>query len=136
MAFERELLKSKIHRATVTEADVHYLGSISIDEDLMERVDLWPGEKVSVWSVNTRERIDTYAIPAPRGSGQIKLNGGAANRFDPGDVVVIAAFCRSTVPVEPRMILVDQNNRFTAEIYLPMADSAYSGQLVEGKAGE
>jgi aspartate 1-decarboxylase len=99
MAFERELLKSKIHRATVTEADVHYLGSISIDEDLMERVDLWPGEKVSVWSVNTRERIDTYAIPAPRGSGQIKLNGGAANRFDPGDVVVI--YCTGLGEVNP-----------------------------------
>lgn len=95
MPFERELLKSKIHRATVTEADVHYIGSISIDEDLMERADLWPGEKVAVWGVNTRQRIETYAIPAARGSGQIKLNGGAAHRFQPGDVVVIAAFCHS-----------------------------------------
>jgi aspartate 1-decarboxylase len=98
---------------------VHYIGSISIDEDLMERTDLWPGEKVSVWSVNTCERIEIYAIPAQRGSGQIKLNGGAAHRFGPGDVVVIAAFCRSTVPVDPQMILVDQNNRFTADIDLP-----------------
>ena len=119
LPLERELLKSKIHRATVTEADVHYIGSISIDEDLMERVDLWPGEKVAVWSVNSRERIETYAIPAPRGSGQIKLNGGAAHRFAPGDLVVIAAFCRSTVPVEPHMILVDECNRFTAAIHLP-----------------
>jgi len=68
----------------MTEADVHYIGSISIDEDLMERADLWPGEKVTVWGVNHRERIETYAIPALRGSGQIKLNGGAAHRFAPG----------------------------------------------------
>lgn len=64
MPVERELLKSKIHRATVTEADVNYIGSISIDEDFMERADLWPGEKVAVWSVNSRERIETYAISA------------------------------------------------------------------------
>jgi len=122
MALERELLKSKIHRATVTEADVHYIGSISIDEDLMERADLWPGERVAVWSVNNRERIETYAIPAPRGSGQIKLNGGAAHRFAPGDLVVIAAFCRSAVPIEPHMILVDENNHFTAELQLPQTE--------------
>lgn len=119
MPFQRELLKSKIHRATVTEADVHYIGSISIDEDLMERADLWVGEKVAVWSVNTRERIETYAIPAPRGSGQVKLNGGAANRFTPGDLVVIASFCLSAVPVEPRMILVDENNQFIGDIQMP-----------------
>ena len=63
----------------MTEADVNYIGSISIDEELMERADLWPGEKVAVWNVNNRERIETYAISAPRGSGQIKLNGGAAH---------------------------------------------------------
>src|SRR5271165_7320106 len=124
MALERELLKSKIHRATVTEADVHSSGSISIDEDLMERADLWPGEKVAVWSVDTRERIETYAIPAPRGSGQIKLNGGAAHRFAPGGLVVIASFCRSAVPIEPHMILVDESNRFISEIRLPEMEGA------------
>ncbi len=126
MALVRELLKSKIHRATVTEADVHYIGSISIDEDLMERADLWPGEKVAVWNVNNRERIETYAIPAPRGSGQIKLNGGAAHRFAPGDLVVIAAFCRSPLPIEPHMILVDENNRFIGELRLPETEGASS----------
>lgn len=131
MSFQRELLKSKIHRATVTEADVHYIGSISIDEDLMERADLWPGEKVAVWSVNTRERIETYAIAAPRGSGQIKLNGGAANRFAPGDLVVIASFCLSAVPVEPRMILVDENNHFIATIHLPQMEGAPQGSRVD-----
>jgi len=128
MPLERELLKSKIHRATVTEADVHYIGSISIDEDLMERADLWPGEKVAVWNVSSRERIETYAIPAPRGSGQVKLNGGAAHRFASGDVVVIAAFCRSTIPVEPHMILVDENNHFTAEIHLPQPEGVPSAR--------
>jgi aspartate 1-decarboxylase len=120
MPLERELLKSKIHRATVTAADVRYIGSISIDEDLMERADLWPSEKVAVWSVNSRERIETYAIPAARGSGQVKLNGGAAHRFAPGDLVVIAAFCHSAVPIEPHMILVDEKNHFSAELHLPL----------------
>ena len=124
MPLERELLKSKIHRATVTEAAVNYVGSISIDEDLMEWVDLWPGEKVAVWSIDNRERIETYAIPAPRGSGQIKLNGGAAHRFATGDLVVIVAFCRSAVPVETRMILVDQRNRFVSEIQMPEMQGA------------
>jgi len=124
MPLERELLKSKIHRATVTEADVHYIGSISIDEDLMERADLWPGEKVAVWKVNDRERIETYVIPGPRGSGQIKLNGGAAHRFAPGDLVVIAAFCRSAVPVEAHMILVDENNCFSSEIHFSQIEAA------------
>jgi aspartate 1-decarboxylase len=135
MPAERELLKSKIHRATVTEADVNYIGSISIDEDLMDRVDLWSGEKVAVWSVSTRERIETYAIPAPRGSGQIKLNGGAAHRFSPGDLVVIAAFCRSTVPIEPHMILVDENNRFSAAIHLPQIARASARSGVDQQEG-
>ena len=118
------MLQSKIHRATVTEADVNYIGSISLDEELMERADLWPGEKVAVWNVNNRERIETYAISAPRGSGQIKLNGGAAHRFAPGDLLVIAAFCRSAAPIEPHLILVDENNHFIGELHLPQIEPA------------
>ena len=76
--------------------------------------------------MNTRQRIETYAIPAARGSGQIKLNGGAAHRFQRGDVVVIAAFCHSAVPIEPHMILVDQHNRFTADIELQLPNGTRS----------
>ena len=88
----RTMLKSKIHRATVTEANLNYVGSISIDEDLLDLVDLLPNEKVQVVNNNNGERFETYAIPAPRGSGMICLNGAAARLVQPGDVVIILAY--------------------------------------------
>ena len=87
----RAICKSKIHHATVTEANVNYIGSIAIDTDLLERVDIIPGEKVAVWNVNNGERIETYALPAPAGSGSILVNGAAARRFQPGDKVIIVS---------------------------------------------
>ena len=108
----RAICKSKIHHATVTEANLHYVGSIAVDSELLERVDILPGEKVCVWNVNNGERIETYALPAPAGSGQVLVNGAAARRFQPGDRVIIVAFVLTDEVIEPRMILVDEQNRF------------------------
>jgi aspartate 1-decarboxylase len=108
----RALCKSKIHHARVTQADVNYIGSIAIDSDLLERTDIVPGEKVCVWNVTNGQRIETYALPAPAGSGEVIVNGAAAHRFSPGDRVIVVAFVLTDEPVEPRMILVDEQNRF------------------------
>jgi aspartate 1-decarboxylase len=87
-----EVVKSKIHRVKVTGADLNYIGSITIDEDLMDAVNLIRGEKVQVVNNNNGERLETYAIPGPRGSGEITLNGAAARRVAPGDIVIIMAY--------------------------------------------
>jgi len=108
----RTICKSKIHDATVTQADLHYVGSIAIDGSLLELADLVPGEQVSVWNINNGQRIQTYALPAPRGSGTITLNGAAARRFQVGDKVIIAAFLLTDEPVAPKMLLVDSENNF------------------------
>lgn len=108
----RSFCKSKIHHAVVTQANADYIGSIAIDGELLERVDLLPGEQVQVWNVTTGERIETYALPAPPGSGEILVNGAAAHKFQPGDKVIIVAFALSDEPITPRMILVDEENRF------------------------
>ena len=108
----RSMCKSKIHHARVTEADLAYIGSVAVDTDLLERVDTLPGEKVAIWNVTNGERIETYALPAPRGSGSVIINGAAARRFCPGDLVILATFVLTDEPVTPRMILVDERNRF------------------------
>ncbi len=113
MPFFRQLLKSKIHRATVTEANVDYVGSITIDQSLLDRVDLWPGELVHVWNCTNGERFETYALAGPTNSGVICLNGAAALRANVGDKVIIAAFALTDQPVHARVILVDENNKFT-----------------------
>ncbi len=112
----RQLLKSKIHRATVTEADVNYVGSITIDQDLMERADLWPGELVHVWNATNGERLETYVITGEPGSGVICMNGPAAHKIRVGDVVIVAAFTLTDSPVEPKMILVDERNRYLRDL--------------------
>lgn len=108
----RAICKSKIHHATVTEANIHYIGSIAIDTELLSRADILPGEKVCVWNVTNGERIETYAIPAPEGSGQVMVNGAAARRFQAGDTVIVAAFVLTDEVITPHMILVDDKNRF------------------------
>lgn len=108
----RAICKSKIHHATVTEANVEYIGSIAIDSDLLRLSDIVPGEKVAVWNVTNGERVETYALPAPAGSGQILVNGAAAHRFRPGDKVIVAAFVLTDEIITPHMILVDAQNRF------------------------
>lgn len=106
----RQLLKSKIHRATITDANVHYEGSISIPTDLMEAADLWEGEKVLVTSITNGNRLETYVIPAPGGSGQIVINGAAAHLITTGHLVTIMAFGSSATPVTPKRLLMSERN--------------------------
>ena len=114
----RVICKSKIHRAVVTGADLNYVGSVGIDQDLLDRTDIMAGEKVSIWNINNGTRIDTYAISLPAGSGQVVINGAAARHFHPGDKVIIVAFCLTDEVVEPRMIAVDEQNRFVQNLVL------------------
>lgn len=108
------LMKAKIHRATVTEADLHYEGSISIDENLLIESNILPYEKVDVLNINNGERFTTYAIPASKGSGQIKINGAAARIAHKGDLVIVISYCamdeKEAKGFKPKVVLVDQNN--------------------------
>lgn len=108
----RAICRSKIHKATVTGADVAYVGSITIDEDLMDRVGLWPGEKVLVVSNTSGARLETYTIAGERGSGDICINGAAAHLIKAGEEVIIIGFEITDTPIETRAILVDKNNGF------------------------
>ena len=112
----RTICKSKIHHAVVTGADVNYIGSIGIDGGLMRLTDIVPGEQVSVWNLNNGQRIETYAIELREGTGQIVVNGAAARQFQPGDTVIIVAYCHTDEPVTPRMILVDCRNQFVKNL--------------------
>ena len=115
----RKMLKSKIHRATVTVADLDYVGSIEIDQDLMEAADFLVNEQVHVWNVTTGDRFVTYAVPGPRSSGVICVNGAAAHLANAGDLVIIASFTEMPDEAarqwEPRLVFVDQDNRIVPE---------------------
>jgi aspartate 1-decarboxylase len=112
------MLKSKIHRATVTQADLHYVGSLTVDAELMESADLLPGEQVHVVDINNGARLETYVIEGPRGSGVIGINGAAARLVHPGDLVIIISY--ATVDdaeargYAPRVVHVDAANRVLA----------------------
>lgn len=108
----RSLIRSKIHKATVTEADLNYVGSITIDEDLIELAGFWPGEKVLVVSNTTGNRLETYVIVGPRGSGTITMNGAAAHIIKKGEEIIIMGFELSDKPIEAKFVLVDKDNRF------------------------
>lgn len=112
---QRTLMKSKIHRATVTGADLDYEGSVTIDRDLLDAADILVHEQVDIYDITNGERLTTYAIPGARGSGQICINGAAAHRVEPGDMVIIVSYARydeAELPDhQPRIILVDQENR-------------------------
>ena len=110
------ICKSKIHRATVTEANLDYVGSITIDEDLMDRSGLKKGELVHVWNVSNGERFETYAIPGARRSGVICVNGAAAHLAKAGDKVIIVSFVLTDEEITPKMILVDEENKFLRAI--------------------
>ena len=110
------ICKSKIHRATVTEANVDYVGSITIDRDLMERAGIQKGELVHVWNVANGNRFETYAVPGPKRSGVICVNGAAAHRCKPGDKVIIVAFVLTDEEITPKMILVNEENKFLRNI--------------------
>ncbi len=108
----REVLRSKIHRAWVTDANPDYVGSILIDEELMEHVDLWNFEKVLICDVTNGNRFETYAIPGERGSGVVAVQGAAAHLVKTGDCLIIMSFEVSDKQINPQMILVDEDNRF------------------------
>lgn len=116
----RTLLKSKIHRATVTEADLHYVGSITIDPLLMEAADVVEHERVEIYDITNGERFATYAIPGRRGSGEICINGAAAHLARPGDLVIVATYAEydeeELAGHEPRVVFVDERNRITEPV--------------------
>ena len=110
----RWMLRSKIHKATVTEANLEYIGSITIDEDLIEKVGFLPGEKVLVVSNTSGSRLETYVIAGERGSGYICMNGAAAHLIQTGEEIIIMGFELSNEPIEPTAILVDEKNEFVS----------------------
>jgi aspartate 1-decarboxylase len=111
----RTMLKSKIHRATVTQADLHYVGSVTVDEDLMDAADLFTGEQVAIVDVTNGARLETYVIAGPRGSGVIGINGAAARLVHPGDLVILIAYAvmedAEARTYVPRVVFVDSENR-------------------------
>lgn len=111
----RQMMKSKIHRATVTEANLNYVGSVTIDQDLLELVDILPDEKVQIVNNNNGARFETYAIPGPRGSGVICLNGAAARLVQPGDIVIIINYGLMSDEEarnhHPRVAILDEQNQ-------------------------
>ena len=111
----RSMLRSKIHRATVTGADLHYEGSVTVDSDLLARADIIPHQEVEIWNVTNGERFRTYALPGQPGSGVVCINGAAAHKARAGDLVIIATFGWMTDAEarawEPKLVFVDQHNR-------------------------
>ena len=112
---QRTMLKSKIHRATVTQADLHYVGSCTIDEDLMDAADLLEGEQIDIVDINNGNRLTTYCIAGDRGTGVLGINGAAAHLIHPGDLVICIAYGimddAEAREYQPRVIFVDENNR-------------------------
>jgi aspartate 1-decarboxylase len=108
----RWVLRSKINKATVTGADVDYVGSITIDEDLIEKCGFWPGEKVLVASNTTGSRLETYILVGERGSGTVCMNGAAAHLIKVGEEIIVMGFELTDKPVKAKNALVDKNNKF------------------------
>lgn len=113
----RVMLKSKLHRATVTQSDLHYVGSVTIDEDLMDAADLLAGEQVAIVDVTNGARLETYVIAGQRGGGVIGMNGAAARLVHEGDLVIIISYCTVTDAeartLRPTVVFVDADNRIT-----------------------
>jgi aspartate 1-decarboxylase len=111
----RTMMTSKIHRATVTQADLHYVGSVTIDLDLMDAADLLEGEKVAIVDITNGARLETYVIPGARGSGVIGINGAAAHLVHPGDLVILIAYGQldeaELASYAPHVVFVDERNR-------------------------
>jgi len=111
----RIMMKSKIHRATVTQADLHYVGSVTLDAALMEAADLLEGEQVAIVDITNGARIETYVIPGPRGSGVIGINGAAAHLVHPGDLVIIMSYAvlddAEARALKPVVVHVDERNQ-------------------------
>ncbi|HEU4513573.1 MAG TPA: aspartate 1-decarboxylase [Nocardioidaceae bacterium] len=111
----RTMMKSKIHRATVTQADLHYVGSVTVDEDLLDAADLLPGELVHIVDITNGARLETYTIAGERGSGVIGINGAAARLVQPGDLVILIAYGQMQTAEarehKPSVVFVDAGNR-------------------------
>ncbi|MGH3828438.1 MAG: aspartate 1-decarboxylase [Pseudonocardiaceae bacterium] len=111
----RTMLKSKIHRATVTRSDLHYVGSVTVDEDLMDAADLLAGEQVAIVDITNGARLETYVIPGARSSGMLGINGAAAHLVTPGDLVILIAYGSMDEAQarchQPRVVFVDASNR-------------------------
>lgn len=114
----RTLMTSKIHRATVTQADLHYVGSVTVDADLLDAAGLVENEKVSIVDITNGARLETYVIRGEHGSGDIKINGAAAHLVHPGDLVILIAYglmdSEEASSFEPRVVHVDHHNRIVA----------------------
>lgn len=112
---QRTMLKSKLHRVTTTHSELHYEGSCAIDEDLLEAADIKEYEQIDIWNINNGERFTTYAIRAERGSGTISVNGSAARKAAPGDLLIIATFVslneQEVAKHEPKLVYADAKNR-------------------------
>ena len=129
----RTMLKSKIHRATVTQADLHYVGSVTVDEDLMDAADLLAGEQVAIVDVTNGARLETYVIAGERGSGVIGINGAAARLVHPGDLVILIAYGQmedaEARRYVPRVVFVDADNAVMALGHDPAEALPGSGLL-------
>jgi aspartate 1-decarboxylase len=114
----RTMMTGKIHRATVTQADLHYVGSVTVDEDLLEAADILPGELVSIVDITNGARLETYTIAGPRGSGVLGINGAAAHLVHPGDLVILIAYQQMTTEeareLQPHVVHVDAANSIVA----------------------
>ncbi|WP_454194744.1 aspartate 1-decarboxylase [Nocardia sp. Marseille-Q1738] len=111
----RTMMKSKIHRATVTHADLHYVGSVTVDQDLLDAADLLEGEQVCIVDIDNGARLETYVIAGERGSGVIGINGAAAHLVHPGDLVILIAYGQlneqEVAEYDPKVVFVDERNR-------------------------
>ena len=119
----RNVLRSKIHRAFITDANPDYIGSIIIDRDLLDKVDLWEYEKVLICDVTNGHRWETYVLPGEPGSGTVSVQGAGAKLCQKGDCVIILSFEVSDRPIEPKMILVDDDNKFVEYIHGAMYEA-------------
>jgi aspartate 1-decarboxylase len=120
----RTMCKGKIHRATVTQADLNYVGSITIDQDLLDAADIYPYEQVQVVNINNGARLETYTIPGARGSGVICLNGAAARLNAVGDLVIIISYAQCNEEeirsLQPHVVFVDENNHMIEQKVVPL----------------
>jgi aspartate 1-decarboxylase len=131
----RTMMKSKIHRATVTQADLNYVGSVTVDEDLLDASDLLPGELVHIVDITNGARLETYTIAGERGSGVLGINGAAAHLVHPGDLVILIGYAQmeteEAVCFEPSVVFVDADNKITGTSHDP-AEPVPGSELLRG----
>ncbi|HPU13785.1 MAG TPA: aspartate 1-decarboxylase [Aeromicrobium sp.] len=131
----RTMMKSKIHRATVTQADLHYVGSVTVDEDLLDAADLLAGELVHIVDVTNGARLETYTIAGERGSGVIGINGAAAHLVHPGDLVIMIAYAQvddaEARELSPSVVFVDESNKIVT-LGTDAAEAPANSDLLRG----